>query len=441
MKIYAWILLLFINFSFQSCFITGAFSQDLEYAQRVINTLTAPEMHGRGYVSNGERVAARYIRKEFNTLGLKKISLKYFQKFEITVNTFPGAMELSLNNMELIPGKDFLAYPGSPSTRGSFEAFYIPLKELLNDNIWLETIARSTGRFVLIEEPAPDAEKLSGEETEKFRERIDFFKHHPGCPAAGTILFTKNKLTWRGSTREYHQPFFTVNTDVDPKLLTRITVNIESEFFPSYKTQNVVGIIRGKRYKDSLIYLTAHYDHLGRMGEEVYFPGANDNASGVAMILNLAAHYTKEENRPDYTLVFMALGAEEIGIIGSRHYADNPLLPLEQISFLVNIDLAGNGQEGITVVNGSEYPGRFNLVKRINDEYQLLPVVKKRGPACNSDHCPFYKKGVPSFFIYTMGGSTAYHDIYDTPENLPLTMFDNYFKLLKEFIDNLQEYN
>ena len=415
-----------------------AVSQDLDYAQAVINDLTAPDMHGRGYVSDGELIAARYIKKEFKKLGLKKSTPKYFQPFDISVNTFPGAMKLSLNNMALVPGKDFMVYPGSPSLEGEFESCYIPLAELLDDQLWLTTIARSTGRFVLLEDIASDPDTLTPEEKDKFSYRIDFFRHNPGCPAAGTILFTQNKLSWGASTREFSRPFFTVIADVDPELLTRITVNVENEFFRSYQTQNMIGMIEGKKYKDSLIFLTAHYDHLGRMGENVYFPGANDNASGVAMILNLAAYYSKEENRPDYTLVFLALGAEELGILGSGYYVAHPVLPLDRIAFLINIDLAGNGQDGITVVNGSMFPGPFNAIKKINDKNRYLPVVRKRGPACNSDHCPFYEVGVPSFFIYTMGGSTAYHDIYDTPENLPLTMFENYFKLLKTFIDTLQ---
>ncbi len=421
-----------------ACFPASVFAQDLEYAQRVINDLAAPDMHGRGYVSDGERIAASYISREYKKLGLKKISPKYFQPFDITVNTFPGAMELSLNKMALTPGKDFLVYPGSPSIQGEYETFFVPLQDLLDDNKWLKIIAQSTGRFVLIQDLPSNPEALTQQEKKKINDRIDFFKHHPGCPAAGTILFTKSKLTWRGSTKEYSKPFFTVHADINPSLLTKVKVSVESEYFELYQTQNVIGIIEGKKFKDSYIYLTAHYDHLGQMGENVYFPGANDNASGVAMILNLAAYFVVEENRPDYTLVFLALGAEEMGIIGARYYADNPLLPLNRISFLINLDLAGNGQEGITVVNGSKFTQSFDMLKEINDENQFLPVVKKRDPACNSDHCPFYEQGVPSFFIYTMGGSTAYHDIYDTADNLPLTMFENYFRLLKGFIDKLQ---
>ncbi len=73
------------------------------------------------------------------------------------------------------------------------------------------------------------------------------------------------------------------------------------------------------------------------------------------MLLNLAQYYGLTENRPDYSMAFIALGAEELGILGANYYTDNPVFPLNQISFLINIDLAGNGEDGITVVNGTVY--------------------------------------------------------------------------------------
>ena len=74
---------------------------------------------------------------------------------------------------------------------------------------------------------------------------------------------------------------------------------------------------------------------------------------------------------------------------------------------------------------------------QINADHQLLPQVRVRGEACNSDHCLFYRKGVPSFFIYTLGGIQAYHDIYDKGETLPLTNYEPYFELLVRFLDKL----
>src|SRR5690606_32142640 len=99
--------------------------------------------------------------------------------------------------------------------------------------------------------------------------------------------------------------------------------------------------------------------------------------------------------------------------------------------------ISGTGDDGIQVVNGSVYPRKFEKLKNINDSEQLLKEVKVRGEACNSDHCMFHRKGVPSFFIYTLGGIQAYHDVNDKAETLPLTEFEDYFRLITRFIDEL----
>lgn len=133
----------------------------------------------------------------------------------------------------------------------------------------------------------------------------------------------------------------------------------------------------------------------------------------------------------------MAFGGEELGLKGSFHFVQNPLFPISNIKFLVNMDISGTGDDGIQVVNGSVYKEEFNQLVRINQNNNYLPQIKIRGAACNSDHCPFYKNGVPSFFIYTLGGIQAYHDVFDKAETLPLTAYDNYFKLLTGFVNEL----
>ena len=200
-------------------------------------------------------------------------------------------------------------------------------------------------------------------------------------------------------------------------------------------TRNVAGYIKGSTCPDSFIFITAHYDHLGLMGKGTYFPGANDNASGIALLLNLAEYFSKHP--PRFTLVFLALSGEEPGLLGSQYFCENPTVELSRIKFLVNLDLAGTGDEGIVVVNGSIFPKYFDMLLKINDKEKLLPLIKKRGEACNSDHCPFYRKGVPSFFIYTTGGSKAYHDLNDRPENLTYTGFEGVVVLLADFIQQI----
>jgi aminopeptidase YwaD len=115
----------------------------------------------------------------------------------------------------------------------------------------------------------------------------------------------------------------------------------------------------------------------------------------------------------------------------------NPLIPLEKIRFLINTDLAGTGEEGITVVNATEFPEEFEMMKSINAESQLLVKINARGKAANSDHYFFSEKGVPAFFFYTMGGTKAYHDVFDRAETLPLNEHEDLFKLVVRFYNKL----
>jgi Zn-dependent M28 family amino/carboxypeptidase len=171
------------------------------------------------------------------------------------------------------------------------------------------------------------------------------------------------------------------------------------------------------------------------MGKETMFPGANDNASGVSLLLNLVKHFST--TKPKYTIVFIAFAAEEIGLVGSRYFTEHPVFPLSNIKFLINFDLAGTGDDGIQVVNGKTYQQKFDLISKLNDDGKLLKQIKIRGEACNSDHCMFHAKGVPCFYIYTLGGIQAYHDIYDRAETLPLTDYQDYYTLLLKFIATL----
>ena len=97
------------------------------------------------------------------------------------------------------------------------------------------------------------------------------------------------------------------------------------------------------------------------------------------------------------------------------------------------MDLLGTGDDGLMVVNATEFEAQFNTLANINSEKKLLPKIDKRGKARNSDHYWFTEKGVPAFFIYTLGGIAAYHDVFDKAETLPLTKYKEVFQLITEF--------
>jgi Iap family predicted aminopeptidase len=250
----------------------------------------------------------------------------------------------------------------------------------------------------------------------------------------GMVVFSeRKKLTWSVATYSFNVPVLFIMDELI-RNKNEIRIDVHSRLIAQNPARNVIGCIPGKT--DSMIVFSAHYDHLGRMGGKTIFPGANDNASGVALMLDLAKHFSGKA-LPACSLVFIAFGAEEAGLIGSKFFTENPLIDLKKIKCLINLDLLGTGDDGIMVVNATEYKHHFEILKKVNANGNYFPSLGERGKARNSDHYYFSEKGVPSFFIYTMGGITAYHDIYDIAETLPLTKYNESFMLIRDFAEEL----
>lgn len=407
-------------------------AQDLERVRQLIDTLSSESFDGRGYFDKGDQKAAVFLKKKFESLGLRPFFGNYLQFFEMPINTFPGKISLKIGKTQLIPGKDFLVNAISREGKGSGELIYLD-STLFQDREVLENfLAQKIAKKVIAIRPQeynriPDLSQ-------------EAIKH---IYSAKAILQLKNsKLVGALSNRQLSNPIFELDEKLLDSLLLsgnapKVKFKVEAEQIPDYISQNLIAFYRGKSRPDSFLVFTAHYDHLGRMGEETFFPGANDNCSGIALLLELAHYYSDPAKRPAYSIAFMAFGAEEVGLVGSRYYVDNPLFPLSQIRFLVNLDLVGTGDEGMTVVNGSIFTKEFDLLTQLNEEHKYLPEIKSRGLAANSDHFFFTERGVPSFFFYTLGGIKAYHDVYDVSETLPLTRFEELYSLILKFVEAL----
>ncbi len=409
-------------------------AQEKDYARSVVNTLASEKYMGRGYTGKADLKAARFITGEFRESGLKSIGKGFFQDFNINVNTFPGAMVVKLDGKELQPGINYLADPASSSLSGKFKVIRVTRQELTGVEI-LQTLRKlNNDAAVLID--MNDTLKFSKPEEEKIDRLINSIKYSPEFKNPLTIICSDNKLTWSISGWQAKKAAIIVNSkDLDLNKLSEVEVKIKAEFKENYQTQNVIGIIPGTEVPDSFLVITSHYDHLGRMGKKTVFPGANDNASGVAMMLSLSKYFAA--NPPKYSVLCIAFSGEEAGLLGSVFFTENPSIDLGRIKFLVNFDLAGTGGEGIKVVNGAVFKPEFEKLQKINEQYGLLTSVQSRGEACISDHCMFYKLKVPCFYIYTLGGISAYHDIYDRPETLPLTEFQDYSSLMTIFLSSL----
>ena len=245
----------------------------------------------------------------------------------------------------------------------------------------------------------------------------------------------KSSLTWSVATNQSKNTEIELLDSLFDSYASEIKITIEANFIKNYASQNVIGYVPGAEKPDSFIILCGHYDHLGKMGDAIFY-GANDNASGIATMLDLATYFVDHPQR--YSLVFIAFGAEEAGLIGSLNYVKKPVVPLASTRFVFNMDLIGSGDKGATIVNGSIYKDEYEAFTKINTENDYLPLIKSRGKAANSDHYFFTEVGVPSFFIYLMGDYTFYHSPNDSPKNLQLGQYyDRSFQLVRDFIIHL----
>jgi aminopeptidase YwaD len=413
---------LFIYFS---CF--TSFGQ-VEDVKRIVKDLCSPEFHGRGYVDGGDSIAAAYISKEFKQAGLKNLTPNYYQPFSFPVNTFPSKADFFVGSKKLVVGKDIIVHHASPSYNGVLTYKIIPAsfifdEEKILDEIQAAVYGKTNNAIAFdIQNIHPDTLKI-----------INSFKREL-AQFIPVVIITNQKFTWSVSGEQLKYPIFEIQSDVADG--TPITIELDAVLKTQHETKNVIGYLPAKKKTKKTIVFTAHYDHLGRLGQETYFPGANDNASGTAMLIALAKYF--KENPANYNILFIAFAGEEIGLLGSKYYVEHPIKPLKEISFLLNLDIFGSGEDGITVVNGSIFVEHFDLLTEINEEKQLLTQIKSRGYAANSDHYWFTDAGVLSFFIYTMGPNRNYHDTSDTYENLSFAEVNDLTTLLATFIERVE---
>ncbi|MFN8436499.1 MAG: M28 family peptidase [Cytophagales bacterium] len=378
-------------------FLTFAvFSQDTTSARSIIDSLSSKQMWGRGYTQNGHVIAANYIADKFEKIGLEKYSSlnSYFQYFSFEVNVIKNCEVKS--KKKLILGIDYLPSASIPSVNQTFK--------VLKDSISYKSSKNC------------------------------FFLNSNKKNNFNNLYTSKSKLTHTFSQHQSNNFDLNITENAQEKIGRKLKLNINSEL-QSVTSQNVIGYISGTEYRDSLLIFCAHYDHLGGIGESCYFPGANDNASGIAMLLQIAEYYKK--NPIKYSVLIIAFGAEEVGLIGSKYFVFNPICDLKTIKLVTNLDLMGSGKEGVTIVNGSIYNHVFDVFKQVNESHNLLKIVKPRGKAANSDHYFFSEKGVPAIFIYSLGEITAYHDINDTSKVVTLSKYNEMFKLITYSISKL----
>jgi hypothetical protein len=402
--------------------VSAAYSQDLNFAKVQVKLLTSPEFHGRGYVKKGDEIAAQYLTTEFTKFGLTKFGVDYDQHYHFMVNTFPGKMSVRIDGKTLVPGIDYLVYPASSGVDGRFDIETLD-STLFRPGFKVADLFKTdhSRTFFLLD--------TLGWNRDKFRKQVFDLLYMNMVKAAGIILLTDNDLIH--SVSQYSLPFCSliVKRTSIPKHPRSLLVNIKSKEI-DHQAVNIIGYIPGK--VDSFLVITAHYDHLGMMGKDTYFPGANDNASGTAMLLDFARKYSTMH--PKYSIAFMLFSGEEVGLLGSGYYTEHPLFPLSKIKMLVNLDMMGSGSGGVTVFNGSSYPKEFHKLDSLDKALRLNMLLISKGISKASDHYVFYLKKVPVLFFNCNGKEVGYHIVGDTFEALPFTVYEKLYKLIDAYL-------
>lgn len=417
--------------------------QDSIMMRGYIAVLSSRGMAGRGYVNRGMQKAAQYLSRQFAALGLKSFPSGWAQSYSYPVNTFPGIVDVKVNDRTLKAGEEYLVHPASggcnvEELKLTVVDGYDLAKKLAGklekpgatDKAWKKwSKGLSKRKSAYLIKHADTVCKLMKWDREEV-----LLQH---LPAGVFLLPRKGKPMWSVAGEQLPATIIQLyDTSLVFQKNRKITAIVQNKMQEKFNALNIIGYVPGTEEPDNFIVITAHYDHLGKMGSRAMFPGASDNASGTAMLLNLARYYAAHPQK--YSMAFIAFSGEEAGLLGSEYYTEHPVFPLEQIRFLVNLDIMGDATDGITVVNGSVHQEQFDLLSRLNKDEHYLPAIKIRGKAANSDHYPFSEKGVPAFFLYSNGGKGFYHDTWDKADQVTLRNIPAVADLLRKFITHLQ---
>jgi hypothetical protein len=446
-------------------------------AQRVqqdIEILASPEMRGRATGTPELNRAARYIANRFKAAGLEPGAGKsYFQKYAVTVGAELGKRNhASLKKgsgaaTPLVLEKDYLPLNFSDSGAASlplaFVGYGITAPEYHYDD-YANIDVSGKAVIVLRHEPQEDDPKsvFDGRELTQHsqivnkainarnhgakamilvndplthaggEDRLVKFGSLTGPENAGLILLhakqqaIENLLPAERKLADLQKAIddklephsfvlegATVETSVDIRLITATT-------------QNVVGILRGRdpQLAQEAVVIGAHYDHLG-LGEKnslapsqagTIHPGADDNASGTAAVLELASALASRKRDLRRTIVFLAFSGEELGLLGSSYYTKHPLWPLERTAAMINLDMVGRPRDAKIYVGGvGTSPGFKNILEEANRSG--LTLSYSESGYGSSDHMSFYVKNVPVIFFFS-GLHADYHRPSDTPDKI-----------------------
>ncbi|MHC1739165.1 MAG: M20/M25/M40 family metallo-hydrolase [Ignavibacteriaceae bacterium] len=212
------------------------------------------------------------------------------------------------------------------------------------------------------------------------------------------------------------------------ELKTRTGIFVKTDYLKDGMTMNIAGLLEGNdpELKDEYIIVGAHIDHVGSQGGEVYFPGANDNASGSAAVLEAARILACRRGDLKRSVIFVLFASEEIGLNGSSHFVKNSPVPLNKITAMINFDCVGSG-DSIQIGNGKSCPVLWSIAKGLDEKGKKL-MMERTWSGGGADATPFHNAGIPSLYFVSFFSYNHLHKTSDLPENLN-------FSLLREITE------
>ncbi len=433
-----------------------------ESIEEHMRTLSSDDFMGRGPGHPGGEMATDYIAARFEEFGLEPVDGSYFQSVPMVGTTpDPQAVGLSFSgdegSLSLTYMDEFVLNPGDAeavSVEGSAELVFVGYGVDAPENQWNDFAGVDvSGKWLLIlvnDPPAPEADPTLfggramtyyGRWTYKYEEAARqgalgaivvhetepagypwsvvrgswsgeqfALPSDPGSTPAGMLGWITEDVTRRAlalggldfdelKAAAGRRGFVAMPTGVMVSGTVRSSVR-------QVATANVVGLLPGSERPDEVITMTAHHDHFG-VGEAIdgdsIYNGAYDNASGTAMLLEIARAFAQADARPARSLLFVATAAEEQGLLGAEWYVQSPLRPLNRTVAEINVD--GANLWGITediTVHGTERSGLGAYAQTRADELglEIMPDAEpEKGYFFRSDHFPFARAGVPSLYV------------------------------------------
>ena len=193
-------------------------------------------------------------------------------------------------------------------------------------------------------------------------------------------------------------------------------IKAECRYTPDALTQNIIACFPGNDpvLKNEYVIISAHLDHVGSQGNDMYYPGANDNASGSSIIMEVASMWRKSKIKPARTVVFVLFACEEHGLDGAKFLADSFPGDVSKITAILNVDCAGHG-DSLMIGGGKSAP---ELWKSACEYAHGKPLSLRTWHGGGADAQPFFEKGVPSLYFATVNSYTYLHLPEDKPETL-----------------------